>query len=318
MCERVKERDRYYTVLSGVYGLLIGDALGVPYEFHKSLEIPSYDKIEMVPPLDFRRSHAQVAPGTWSDDGAQALCLLDSLIACGKFSLTDFSNRLVNWYQKGDWAVDNIVFDVGVQTSEALTAYRKGLAPKKCGVLRPDGKGNGALMRVLPLALWSQGTDKALVRDAHAQCQITHGHLCNQVCCALYCLTARYLIQQLDFQTAVKQATQVLRAIYAKMPAYEEELEWSVRPDEPWEGSGSGYVVDCLRSAFMVLERTATYEEAVKKAIMLGNDTDTTACVTGGLAGIMYGFENIPERWRDALRGKEQVDVLLKYFTGNK
>lgn len=64
----------------------------------------------------------------------------------------------------------------------------------------------------------------------------------------------------------------------------------------------------------MVLERTATYEDAVKTAIMLGDDTDTIACVTGGLAGILYGFENIPLRWRDALRGKEQLDVLLKYF----
>lgn len=314
MCTLKKESNRYDAVFSGIYGLLIGDALGVPYEFHQSFEIPPYDKIEMVPPLGFQRSHAQIAPGTWSDDGAQALCLLDSLEVRGEFSLVDFSNRLLAWYQKGYWAVDEIVFDIGVQTGESLNAFQMGIAPEKCGILRPNGKGNGALMRVLPLSLWSKGTDKALVLDAHAQCQITHGHLCNQVCCALYCLTARYLIERLDFRTAVKQATQVLRAIYSEMPSYEEELEWSVRPDKPWEGNGSGYVVDCLRSAFMVLERTATYEDAVKNAIMLGDDTDTTACVTGGLAGILYGFENIPLRWRDALRGKEQLDVLLKYF----
>lgn len=308
---RVMDGRRYYTALSGIYGLLIGDALGVPYEFHKAFQIPVYDKIEMVPPPDFQRSHVQIAPGTWSDDGAQALCLLDSLIACNGFSLIDFSNRLIAWYQDGYWAVDNNVFDVGVQTSESLNAYRMGMSPEECGILRPNGKGNGALMRVLPLALWSQGTDKELVLDAHSQCKITHGHLCNQVCCALYCLTARYLIVQFDFQTAVKHATQVLRTIYSEMPAYEEELEWSIRPDEEWRGDGSGYVVDCLRSAFMILGQTNTYEAAVKNSIMLGDDTDTTACVTGGLAGILYGLENIPKRWRDVLRGKEQIEALL-------
>lgn len=172
----------------GLYGLLIGDALGVPYEFHSAEQIPDYDNIEMKPPLGFRRAHAGVKPGTWSDDGAQALCLLDSLMTCGSFQLKDFSDRLLAWYQEGMWAVDGRVFDIGIQTGEALNAYRAGMAPERCGMLRSDGKGNGALMRVLPLVLWHTGTDRELVCDAHAQCMITHGNLCNQVCCALYCI----------------------------------------------------------------------------------------------------------------------------------
>ena len=70
----------------GLYGALIGDALGVPYEFHAAEELPPYAEIEMTPPAGFQRAHAGVKPGTWSDDGAQALCLLDSLAACGKGS----------------------------------------------------------------------------------------------------------------------------------------------------------------------------------------------------------------------------------------
>ena len=65
--------------------------------------------------------------------------------------------------------------------------------------------------------------------------------------------------------------------------------------------------MDCLRSAFMILLRAASYEEAVRQAILLGDDTDTTACVTGGLAGILYGFDAFPKRWYAALRGKEEV-----------
>lgn len=303
-------------LMGGLYGALIGDALGVPYEFHAAEELPPYMEIEMTPPAGFRRAHAGVKPGTWSDDGAQALCLLDSLAACGKFDLNDFSARLLAWYQEGKWAVDGKVFDVGIQTGEALNAYRTGMPPEACGMLRPDGKGNGALMRVLPLALRHKGTYDELVRDAHKQCLITHGNRCNQVCCALYCLVARALLDGLDgaagtqFTTVLHWSVRLLRLIYREMPEYEQELEWSIRPDEPWEGKGSGYVVDSLRSAFMIMEKAGSYEEAVKRAIRLGNDTDTTACITGGLAGIYFGYSDIPERWRLALRGTEEVEQL--------
>ncbi|MDE7476831.1 MAG: ADP-ribosylglycohydrolase family protein [Lachnospiraceae bacterium] len=298
----------------GLYGLLIGDALGVPYEFHSVKELPSYDKIEMKPPFGFRRAHSGVKPGTWSDDGAQALCLLDSIIACGVFDLKDFSDKLLSWYLEGKWAVDGVVFDIGIQTGEALNAYKVGRKPEECGMLRPNGKGNGALMRVLPLALWHKSTDRELVFDTHQQCLITHGNLCNQVCCALYCLVARFLFAGLDFEPAIKEAVVVLRDIYKDMPEYEQELEWSIRPDEPWIGNGSGYVVDCLRSAFMIMGDAVSYEDAVKRAVMLGDDTDTTACVTGGLAGILYGFDNIPVRWYKALRGKSEVETLVSMW----
>lgn len=303
--------DNYDKWKGGLYGLLIGDALGVPYEFHSAEEIPPYDKIEMKPPFGFRRAHSGVEPGTWSDDGAQALCLLDSLVTCGVFELKDFSDRLLAWYQNGAWAVDGVVFDIGIQTNEALNAYSAGEKPEKCGMLRPNGKGNGALMRVLPLALWHKGTDQELVMDAHEQCLITHGNVCNQVCCALYCLVARFLLAGAGFSPALKKAVLVLREIYGEFPEHEQELEWSIRPDEPWIGNGSGYVVDCLRSAFMIMECATSYEDAVKRAIMLGDDTDTTACVTGGLAGILFGFDNIPARWYKALRGKAGVAPFL-------
>lgn len=316
------KRDR---IRGGLYGLLIGDALGVPYEFYPAEELPCYEEIEMVPPDGFRKTHSAVEAGTWSDDGAQALCLFESLQKQKKFSLKDFSAALSSWYENGLWAVDGVVFDVGIQTAYALHAYKKGLPPEECGQLNPDGKGNGALMRVLPLVLWhnrlgeegnkereqGQSRDKALVLDAHEQCLITHGHICNQVCCALYCLVAQALLNGSGISEAMKEGVRTLRGIYRDMPEYEQELEWSIRPDLPWEGRGTGYVVDCLRSAFMVFEQSSGYEEVVKRAVLLGNDTDTTACVAGGLAGIYYGMQGIPKRWLSMLREREKVEALL-------
>ncbi|MNP25890.1 ADP-ribosylglycohydrolase [compost metagenome] len=61
----------------------------------------------------------------------------------------------------------------------------------------------------------------------------------------------------------------------------------------------------------MILQTCTSYEDAVKRAVALGNDTDTTACITGGLAGIRYGYEHIPQRWINQLRETDLVDQLL-------
>lgn len=178
-------------ILGGLYGLLVGDAVGVPYEFHTPATLPPWDAIEMVPPPDFRRAHTRAPAGARSDDGAQALCLLASLLECRGLDLDDLGRRFVDWRDRGYLAVDGVVFDVGVQTSQALAALRVGVPALRAGPAGERQNGNGSLMRVLPLALWHRGDDRELVRDAALQSRVTHGHLRSQVCCALYCLWAR-------------------------------------------------------------------------------------------------------------------------------
>ena len=317
MDKNLTKQDR---IAGGFYGLLIGDALGVPYEFYEAEKLPPYEKIEMIPPAGFRKTYQEVEAGTWSDDGAQALCLFQSLLDKNVFCLEDFSDRVLSWYEDGVWAVGGEVFDVGIQTAYALRGYKNGLLPEECGMLNPDGKGNGALMRVLPLVLWhsvhgspdKEQRTKELVEDAHRQCLITHGHVCNQVCCALYCLAAQELMEGLEAHEAIEAGLGALRRSYRELPEYEQELEWSIRPDQTWEGTGTGYVVDCLRSAFMIFLQASDYEDGVKRAVLLGNDTDTTACVAGGLLGIRYGVQGIPDRWMSMLREREKAEALLK------
>ena len=304
--------ERENRIKGGMFGLLVGDALGVPYEFYSKEDIPPIEQIEMVPPSGFIKHHP-VDAGTWSDDGAQALCLLDSLLEKGRFDIGDFSDKLLTWYEKGLWAVDGEVFDVGIQTSLALTMYKCGARIEDCGNIRPDGKGNGALMRVLPLALWCSGTDEELVADTHKQCIITHGNITNHVCCALYCLIAARLLNGSDFDSALSESISRLKEIYANSSEYLDEFMFRLRPDEEgvWIGTGGGYVVDSLRSAVMIMKTAASYEEAVKQAVSLGNDTDTVACITGGLAGIRFGYDNIPVRWIEALRDRDKAEKLI-------
>src|SRR5690606_14160158 len=91
------EPSRSQRIEGGLVGLLIGDALGVPYEFFPPQRLPPIEAIEMRPPAGFPRAHAGVPPGTWSDDGAQALVLLDSLLACDGLDLRHFADGLARW-----------------------------------------------------------------------------------------------------------------------------------------------------------------------------------------------------------------------------
>ncbi len=292
----------------GLWGQLVGDACGVPYEFHAAAEIPPFASIEMSPPAGFRRSHRGVPVGTYSDDGAQALCLLASLLDRGALDPADFARRVVAWYEDGYLAVDGQVFDCGVQTGQAIRALMGGAAPLEAGPVSEQANGNGSLMRVLPLALWHQGLDVELVRDAHRQSSVTHGHPRSQVCCALYCLWARRILE--EDPEPWKTAVEGLREIYDGDVKWLGELEFHVRPDDLSPGRGSGYVVDCLRSARWAVEQGG-YEEVIRASIALGNDTDTTACVAGGIAGLRDGLDAIPIRWREALRGQDLFSPLL-------
>ena len=294
----------------GLFGLLIGDALGVPYEFRSAAQLPPFAQIDLQPPPGFDRAHARVPPGTWSDDGAQALCLLASLLHNDGLELQDFANRLVDWRDHGYLAVDGWVFDVGIQTSYALQALRSGVAPTQSAPVDERRNGNGSLMRVLPLALWHEGSDRELMHDAALQSLPTHAHPRAQVACAFYCLWARAELRgEMDAWATAEGA---LRRGGADAGLLAAEIELVLDPAHALQVRGSGYVVDTLWSARHVLDRETCYADCVRSAVALGNDTDTTAAVAGGMAGIRYGVDGIPPDWRAALRGQELLDPLLQ------
>lgn len=305
-------------IRGGLFGLLIGDAVGVPYEFHPAKDLPPVDKIDMSPPADFLRSHRSVPIGTWSDDGAQALCLLESLIECNGMDLDHFAQKMWSWYHDGVWAVDGKIFDVGIQTAASLRAYRSGVAPEKAGFTEPMGQGNGALMRVLPVALWHQGSDEEMIQDASTQCLITHGHVVNQIACSLYCLWVRAVAQGASMDEGYQSAYRRLQTIYPRTSLHREELERAFRPDVERTTNGGGYVVETINSVRLAVRETS-YEAVVKKAISLGNDTDTNAAIAGGLYGVKEGFSAIPPQWYKQLRAKELVEKLLtRWFSERK
>lgn len=298
-------------VLGGLWGLLIGDATGVSYEFNPPEKLPPFEQIEMIPPKGFDKTYKDIPFGTYSDDGAQFLCVLESFLECKKLDIKNLADKLLDWWSWGHLAVDNNVFDVGGQTMQSLMKYSSGTSPYESGFTIKKGQGNGSLMRVLAIPLLNYGSDEDLVEDAHTQSLITHGHINNQICCALYSLIIRYILKGNNFDQAYEISVSKLKEIYKHDKEYLDRLINDILPEDAVEESGTGYVIDCLNSSFKAIRESNSYEDAIKRAIAFGNDTDTTAAVTGGIAGVLYGFEDIPRRWFEILRGKKEVYELI-------
>ena len=192
-----------------VWGHLVADAVGVPYEFREASQIA-----EVV--FGAKGSHHQPA-GTWSDDGALMLALLDSLLGNApdgptRFDPEDQGRCALAWLRRGEYAPGAKVFDIGGTTGAGLGALERGTPAIDAGPADDHASGNGSLMRILPLALVERDLDDAtLVERAHLASRVTHGHARCQVACALYTLVAKRLLGGETRKAALVGATAGLR-----------------------------------------------------------------------------------------------------------
>ena len=281
----------------GVWGHLVGDAMGVPYEFMPAIAI---ERVEW----GHKGSHNQ-PPGTWSDDGGLMLALLDSLLRAG-FDLEDQGRRALDWLG-GKAYSPGPVFDIGNTTNAALGRLKHGVPAIEAGGAAETDNGNGSLMRILPVALIDRDEeDQVIVGHAIQASALTHRHPRSQVACAVYCLTASWLLQDEPPKEALGQAVESFRDMAAG--------PWAVELDNLLRypnRAGSGYVLDTFWSAWTAFSQSQSYPETIERAIKYGADTDTTAAVAGGLAGIYWGYSGIPADWLFAMRGRQIVDPLI-------
>jgi len=283
-----------------VWGHLVGDALGVPNEF-----LPP-DRIGIV---EFRGGGTYNQPaGTWSDDGALMLALLDSLTSVG-FDPTDQGANALAWADSGTYAPGARVFDIGGTTSRAMDRLREGVPAVDAGPSDDGDCGNGSLMRILPIALVGRNLpDSELVAHAHAASRVTHGHPRAQAACAVYVLIARELLSgETDAAAVFAASLERYRGISgAHLEALIElELHRPVR-------HGRAYVLNTFWSAWEAYSTTESYRDCVVTAVKYGHDTDTTACIAGGLAGIRWGIEGVPQEWLTQMRGREIAHPLIE------
>jgi ADP-ribosylglycohydrolase len=288
-------------------GVAVGDALGVPVEFlargtFRIADMTGYG------------THNQPA-GTWSDDTSLTLCLADAmardLTAAGIVDQT--AKNLIRWFDKAEFTAHGTVFDIGISTSKAIRNLKAGMCPGQSGCADVNENCNGSLMRIAPLVFYAEGKSQAERFDIVRQVSsITHAHPVSILACIIY---VEYMIELLKgrnrftaFEATQKQIMDALTKGELNNYFHNEITDYFmplIFPGHKWhlvdEGDiqSGGFVVDTLKAAIWCFLTTDNYRNAVLKAVNLGSDTDTTAAVTGALAGLYYEIDGIPAEWRE-------------------
>lgn len=304
---------------SSILGLAAGDALGVPYEFISRDIIkknPCYDMIG-------NGTHNKKA-GTWSDDTSLTLCLLDNLNN-KNINYNNIMKSFVLWYDDGSYTADGDTFDIGITTRDAVNNYKKGKSPINCGLDDEYSNGNGSLMRILPIAFYIKKyfdgqlfENSEVINIVYNISSLTHKHKRSLIACIIYTAIALNLINDMNIEKAIDKALKDSYNYYKgekEINYYSRIFDADFKKLNEEKIESSGYVIHTLEASIWILLNTSNYKDAVLKAVNLGNDTDTTAAVTGGLAGLYYSIDNIPSKWIDTLRNKELIiNICSKFF----
>ncbi|MCZ2130714.1 MAG: ADP-ribosylglycohydrolase family protein [Bacteroidia bacterium] len=298
-------------IKSALFGIAVGDALGVPVEFNNRQAISKNPVTDMIGYGTYN-----LPAGTWSDDSSLTFCLAEALVK--EFDLNVIGQNFVKWYHENYWTPHGNVFDIGIATRQAISRLAKGEKPELAGGFDESDNGNGSLMRILPLLF--NLLDKPINERYNITKQvssITHGHIRSVMACFYYLEFAKQIFEGKDkfeiyknLQIEVSNHLTNLAINPKEIALLDRLLKSEIHKLDEDEIQSSGYVLHTLEASIWCLLTTDNYKEAVLKAVNLGSDTDTTGAVTGGLAGLLYGLDNIPINWINQIAKKDDIENL--------
>ena len=307
--------------LDGIMGVVIGDALGCPVQFESRKEVAKH-------PVTGMRGYGtfNLPEGSWTDDSSLTLALLESIRRLGRIDLDDIMENFMKWLYDGKFTPYGYSYDVGRGTMLAIGRYKKNRKAKKCGGDEEWNNGNGSLMRILPVCIYSSGklrggdlTEHDAIQAVHSVGGLTHAHIRSNIACGLYffmvdeVLNAEGSLRE-RLQAGLTRGFSFYETFLAdkdNLRCYDRLQDLAVFAALPADRIRStGYVVDALEAAVWSLATTGSFEEALLKAVNLGDDTDTVGAIAGGLAGLYYGYDKIPADWLAAIKRRDWIEEL--------
>lgn len=302
-------------IFSGLLGFVVGDAMGVPTEFmirEKLFENPVTDMMGF-------GSHP-VPAGSWSDDSSMTFALIDSINNKGIIDYEDIMKNFVDWVEKAKYTPTDEVFDIGRTCLRAIRKYATGTSPIEAGLTDINSNGNGSLMRILPLAFYIYynkiNDEKQIINLVNNISSLTHGHEISKLGCYIYIKYVLCILNGLNKTEAYNYVRNLDYGSYSQdaIDVYKRLLQNDISKLEIEDIKSSGYIVDTLEASIWMILNTNSYKESIIGAINLGNDTDTIGAITGSISGLIYGINQIPQKWINKLIKKEYIFELLNNF----
>ena len=304
-----------------ILGHNTGDALGLPHQFQPRTHFDAHPVTDMTGHGVFDKP-----AGYWSDDSSMTLAALDALAEGPEKDRV--MNNLVKWLYRNEYTPNCPAYDIGGTCESAVTRYVRTGDAEHCGDTDERCNGNGSLMRILPAVLYAawrmpDADTDARVRFVEGQSALTHAHPRSCFACGIYAFMIWEMLQEQSKQAALRGIAKA-KEYYEGRADFAAEADWfrvvfnprvDCLPRENVESDG--YVVDSLEAAVWCLLNTENYRDCTLLAVNLGEDTDTTAAIAGGVAGLLYGVEGIPTGWLEKLARREWIEGLCDRFAEN-
>jgi len=300
-CKEVFDMDRYERILGGLFGVACGDALGGTLEFMSRDEIKrKYGYLK-----DFIGGGCwDLVPGEVTDDTMMTIAVAEGILDNPDNPMDDIGKHFIKWY-------DGKPKDIGNIIRLALAEYKRSkdwtnaayYAHQATGGM---SAGNGSLMRCLPVPLYYNDLEKMLEVTA-LQSELTHYDRKATEACRLYNLIIYHYLNEKPKIAVIREHIEIFPECQKVFQMTKDELK------------PSGYVVDTLMCVLWCFINTSSFEDAVCEAANLGGDADTIAAITGGMAGVYYGYNSIPDRWKERIMVKDKlIAIAERIIEGNR
>ncbi len=299
-------------IVNSILGFAIGDAMGVPVEFKGRKELLQNPVVKMQGYGTY-----DVPKGTWSDDTSMMLATIDSLINLHEINYEDIMKRFCDWINHAKYTATGVVFDIGITTKESiLKYYTHKIEPLNCGGASINNNGNGSLMRMLPIALYTYYediVDDRLMDIIKKSSSLTHAHEYSIMGCYIFVKYVHFLlagfnkfkayekIKDLNFYKFSENARRAYKR-FLTTDIYKLDLDYI---------KSSSYIVDTLEAVIWTFLNTNSFMESIIGAVNLGDDTDTIGALTGALSGIIY---EINEDLLNEVQNKDYLISLAQKF----
>jgi ADP-ribosyl-[dinitrogen reductase] hydrolase len=269
---------------AALLGGAVGDALGAPVEFMTPGEIAArHGRLaEMV-----GGGWLRLKPGQVTDDTEMTLCVARGVTTSGSWDLRVIAAEFANWLKSKP-------VDVGDTCRRGIRNFML-----KGQLESPPNQwdaGNGALMRMTPVALCTLGSPELLEIRAMELGHLTHNHPLSDAACITYGRMIHLALKGAEKSRLRREAD----SLVATFPTFR---------FDPYPGLATGYVVDTLQTVFHHFFRSRSFEECIVNTVNQGGDADTTGAIAGGLAGAYYGLHEIPRRWLKKLDRQVAVEL---------
>jgi ADP-ribosyl-[dinitrogen reductase] hydrolase len=284
-------------------GLACGDAVGTTVEFKARGSFPPVTDMVGGGPFGLQ-------PGEWTDDTSMALCLAESLLENDAFDAKDQIDRYVRWWKEGYLSSTGRCFDIGTTVSDALRRYEQTGDPYS-GSTHHRSAGNGSIMRLAPVPMFYRSDLDEVIQYSAESSKTTHGTKEAVDACKLFGVMIALALGGSSIEELLT-GTQAFLEPQTLAPSIRDIQAGTYKDKPESEILGSGYVVKSLEAALWCFFHTDSYQEAVLKAVNLGNDADTTGAVVGQLAGAYYGIQSIPKAWLEKLAMRDLIQTMAE------